>query len=283
MIFVTLMLPVEVRILPTYKVVADLGMLDTYAGLTMPLIASATATFLFRQFFLTIPDELAEAARIDGAGPLRFFWDVVRAAVDDQHRRAVRHPVHLRLEPVSVAAAGHHRRVDVHDGDRHQAHDRRRRRGDRMEPGHGHRDARDAAAGAGRDPDAEVVRQGPGGHGEIAMASVDRSATFARATASLEVIHGVDAEVADGEFIVHRRAVGLRQVDAAADGGGARDDHRAARSRSATAWSTTLEPKDRDIAMVFQNYALYPHMSVYDNMAYGLQDPRLAKADIDSA
>jgi sn-glycerol 3-phosphate transport system permease protein len=77
MIFITLMLPVEVRILPTYKVVSDLGMLDTYAGLTIPLIASATATFLFRQFFLTIPDELAEAARIDGAGPLRFLWDVV--------------------------------------------------------------------------------------------------------------------------------------------------------------------------------------------------------------
>ena len=77
MIFVTLMLPVEVRIIPTFKVVADLGMLDTYAGLTLPLIASATATFLFRQFFLTIPEELAEAARIDGAGPMRFFWDVV--------------------------------------------------------------------------------------------------------------------------------------------------------------------------------------------------------------
>jgi sn-glycerol 3-phosphate transport system permease protein len=77
MIFVTLMLPVEVRILPTYQVVADLGMLDSYAGLTIPLIASATATFLFRQFFLTIPDELAEAARIDGAGPLRFLIDVV--------------------------------------------------------------------------------------------------------------------------------------------------------------------------------------------------------------
>jgi len=71
------MVPVEVRIVPTYKVVSDLGMLDTYAGLTIPLIASATATFLFRQFFLTIPDELAEAARIDGAGPLRFFRDVV--------------------------------------------------------------------------------------------------------------------------------------------------------------------------------------------------------------
>jgi len=77
MIFVTLMLPVEVRILPTYKVVSDLGLLNTYAGLTVPLIASATATFLFRQFFLTVPDELVEAARIDGAGPMRFFWDVL--------------------------------------------------------------------------------------------------------------------------------------------------------------------------------------------------------------
>ena len=77
MIFITLMLPVEVRILPTYKVVSDLGMLDSYVGLTLPLIASATATFLFRQFFMTIPDELAEAARMDGAGPMRFFWDVV--------------------------------------------------------------------------------------------------------------------------------------------------------------------------------------------------------------
>jgi len=76
-IFVTLMLPVEVRILPTYKVVADLGLLNSYAGLTLPLIASATATFLFRQFFLTVPDELVEAARMDGAGPMRFFIDVL--------------------------------------------------------------------------------------------------------------------------------------------------------------------------------------------------------------
>lgn len=77
MIFVTLMLPVEVRIIPTFKVVSDLGMINSYVGLTLPLIASATATFLFRQFFLTVPEELAEAARIDGAGPMRFFWDVV--------------------------------------------------------------------------------------------------------------------------------------------------------------------------------------------------------------
>lgn len=77
MVFVTLMLPVEVRIAPTYAVVADLGMLNSFAGLTVPLIASATATFLFRQFFMTVPDELVEAARVDGAGPMRFFFDVL--------------------------------------------------------------------------------------------------------------------------------------------------------------------------------------------------------------
>ena len=77
LIFITLMLPVEVRISPTYEVVSNLGMLNTYAGLTVPLIASATATFLLRQFFLTVPDELVEAARMDGAGPMRFFKDIL--------------------------------------------------------------------------------------------------------------------------------------------------------------------------------------------------------------
>ena len=108
MIFVTLMLPVEVRIGPTYKVVSDLGMLNTYAGLTVPLIASATATFLFRQFFLTVPDELVEAARMDGAGPDALLQGRAAAAVEDLDRRAVRDPVHLRLEPVPLAAAGDH-------------------------------------------------------------------------------------------------------------------------------------------------------------------------------
>ncbi|MCS3432807.1 sn-glycerol-3-phosphate ABC transporter permease UgpE [Klebsiella sp. BIGb0407] len=77
MIFITLMLPVEVRIFPTVDVVANLNMIDSYAGLTLPLMASATATFLFRQFFMTLPDELIEAARIDGASPMRFFVDIV--------------------------------------------------------------------------------------------------------------------------------------------------------------------------------------------------------------
>ena len=77
LIFITLMLPVEVRILPTFEVVANLGMLNSYWGLSIPLIASATATFMFRQVFLTIPDEMLESARIDGAKPLRFFWDIL--------------------------------------------------------------------------------------------------------------------------------------------------------------------------------------------------------------
>jgi sn-glycerol 3-phosphate transport system permease protein len=74
MIFLTLMLPIPVRILPTYEVVGTLGWLDSYAGLTVPLMASATATFLFRQFYLTIPNELCEAAQLDGCGPARFLW-----------------------------------------------------------------------------------------------------------------------------------------------------------------------------------------------------------------
>ena len=77
MIFMTLMLPVEVRIVPTYNIVVNLGMLNSFSGLTLPLIASATATFMFRQFFMTIPKQYAEAASIDGAGPIRFFIDVV--------------------------------------------------------------------------------------------------------------------------------------------------------------------------------------------------------------
>ncbi len=77
MIFVTLMLPVEVRILPTFEIAAKLGILNSYVGLTVPLIASATATFFFRQFFMTIPNELLEAARVDGAGPIRFFFDIL--------------------------------------------------------------------------------------------------------------------------------------------------------------------------------------------------------------
>ena len=77
MIFITLMLPVEVRIIPTFKVISDLGLVNTFGGLTVPLIASATATLIFRQFFLSVPDEMVDAAKVDGAGPLRFFWNIL--------------------------------------------------------------------------------------------------------------------------------------------------------------------------------------------------------------
>lgn len=77
LIFITLLLPVEVRFYPTYQVTAQLGLLDGYSGLVLPLIASATATFLFRQFFMTLPIELMDAARMDGVGPLQFLWEIV--------------------------------------------------------------------------------------------------------------------------------------------------------------------------------------------------------------
>jgi len=76
-IFATMMLPVEVRIVPTFQVVASFGLLNSFSGLTLPLLASATGTFLFRQFFKTIPKELVDAAKLDGAGPIRFFFDIV--------------------------------------------------------------------------------------------------------------------------------------------------------------------------------------------------------------
>ena len=284
-IFVTLMLPVEVRILPTYEVVADLGMLNTYTGLTVPLIASATATFLFRQFFLTVPDELVEAARMDGAGPMRFFKDML-LPLSRQHGRPVRDPVHLRLEPVSLAAAGDHRRGHVPGGHRHQADD------------HGGDAATEwnvvmATAMLALIPPALVVmlmqrlvRQGPGRHREVGHEASTEQSSMARnfdyatsqelrqALRPVEVIKGVNAEMADGEIMVIvgpsgcgkstllRMVAGLEKITGA-------------RSASAGAWSTTLEPTERDIAMVFQNYALYPHMTVYDNMAYGLKNAKV--------
>jgi sn-glycerol 3-phosphate transport system permease protein len=77
MIFVTLMLPIPVRIMSTFEVMTQLGWVNTYWGLTVPLMASATGTFLFRQFYLTVPDSLAEAAQLDGAGPMRFLWSIL--------------------------------------------------------------------------------------------------------------------------------------------------------------------------------------------------------------
>ncbi len=128
MIFITLMLPVEVRIFPTVEVIANLKMLDSYAGLTLPLMASATATFLFRQFFMTLPDELVEAARIDGASPMRFFCDIVFSALQNQSGGAVCDHLYLRLEPVFVAVVDYYRCGSRHHRGRDQRDDRYRRR-----------------------------------------------------------------------------------------------------------------------------------------------------------
>ena len=123
-IFITLMLPVEVRIIPTYTVMSNLNLINTFPGLTVPLIASATATLLFRQTFLAVPDELFEAARMDGAGPWRFLKDILLPRVGSQHRRAVRHSVRLRLEPVSLASAGGDQPEARHHRHRHRQDDR---------------------------------------------------------------------------------------------------------------------------------------------------------------
>ena len=126
------MLPVEVRIFPTVQVVSSMHLSNTYAGLTLPLIASATATFLFRQFFMTLPDELMEAARIDGAGAAALLLGRRAAALEDEHRGALRDHVHLRLESVSVADPDHEPAVAEDGGGRHQEHDRVRRHRHRM-------------------------------------------------------------------------------------------------------------------------------------------------------
>ncbi len=138
LIFITLMLPVEVRIFPTVEVIANLNLLDSYAGLTLPLMASATATFLFRQFFMTLPDELMEAARIDGAGPMRFFRDIV-LPLSKTNLAALFvitfiYGWNQYLWPLLIIQ----RRLDGHRGGGHQEHDRHFRRTHHpLEPGDG--------------------------------------------------------------------------------------------------------------------------------------------------
>ena len=168
LIFITLMLPVEVRISPTYEVMADLHLLDSWGGLILPVIASATATFLFRQFFLTVPDELTEAARMDGAGEFYTFNKIVLPIMKPALAvQAIFSFVASWLEPVPVAAACDHVRGHVPDRDRHQAHDRRRRLRQRMEPHHGDGHACNDPARHRGDRHAALVRQGPRRHGKV--------------------------------------------------------------------------------------------------------------------
>ena len=279
-IFITLMLPVEVRIYPTYKIVADLHMLDSYAGLALPLIASATATLLFRQFFMTVPDELLEASRIDGAGPLALLLGYAAAAVAHQHGGAVRDPLHPRLESISLAAADHHARRHADDPGRHPQDDHHHRRADRMAGGDGDRRAGHAAAGVRRRRHAEIVRARARGDGKVdLMANVTLRNVRKTYPGGFEAIKGVNVDVADGQFCVLvgpsgcgkstllRMVAGLETVSGGEIDIGGRVVNQ-------------IEPADRDIAMVFQNYALYPHMSVFNNMAYGLRNRGMKEAEV---
>ena len=167
MIFITLMLPVEVRILPTYKVMVDLGLIDTYAGLILPLIASATATLLFRQFFMTIPNELLEAARVDGAGPWRFFKDIL-LPLSATNIAALFVILFIYgwtqyLWPLLVTNSNAMNTIVI----ALQQDDLLRRRRHALEPRHGHLRPRHPAAGPRRRADAALVREGPGGEREV--------------------------------------------------------------------------------------------------------------------
>ncbi len=228
MIFITLMLPVEVRIFPTVEVIANLQMLDSYAGLTLPLMASATATFLFRQFFMTLPDELVEAARIDGASPMRFFCDIVfplsKTNLAALFVITFIYGWNQYLWPLLII-------TDV--------------------------DLGTTVAG--------IKGMIATGEGTTEWNSV--------------IIKPLTLDVADGEFIVMvgpsgcgkstllRMVAGLERVT---EGDIWINDQRV----------TEMEPKDRGIAMVFQNYALYPHMSVEENMAWGLKIRGMGKQQI---
>ena len=258
LIFITLMLPVEVRILPTYKVLADLNMLNTYAGLTVPLIASATATFLFRQFFLSVPDELVEAARIDGAGPMRFFKDILvplsQTSIAALFVIQFIYGWNQYLWPLLATTTEDMYPVVI---------------GIKRMIASG-----DAAVDWNLVMATAILALIP-----PAVVVVLMQRWFVKGPKANQVIHGVSAEVEAGEFIVIvgpsgcgkstllRMVAGLEEVSAGdiAIGNKVVND---------------VEPAKRDIAMVFQNYALYPHMRVFDNMAYGLRIAGVGKDEI---
>ena len=161
------MLPVEVRIYPTYKIVADLGLLDTYTGLIMPLIASATGTLLFRQFFMTIPDELLEASKIDGAGAFRFFKDtLLPLSITTIAALFVIQFIYgwnQYLWPLLITTKSSMQTIVIGIKKMITTHGR----ADRMADRHDDRGARHAAAGAGGDLHAEALREGPRRNGEV--------------------------------------------------------------------------------------------------------------------
>ena len=266
-IFLTLMLPVEPRVIPTYAVMGQLGLINSMGGLILPLIASATATLLFRQVFGAVPDELVEAARMDGAGPLRFLRDILlpvsAANVAALFVILFVYGWNQYLWPLVVAAdpkldtvvIGIVKMIGTETGDG-------------LEPGDGDGGAGVGGAGGRGGADAAVVRQRTGGGGQV-MATLALEG-LRKSFGAVDILKGVDLTLADGEMLAIVGASGcgkstlLRLV---------------AGLETATSGQISIDGRDvtgedpsrRDIAMVFQNYALYPHMSVFDNMAYGLR------------
>ena len=160
MTMVTQMLPLPVRILPTYEMMASFHWINSYSALMFPFFASTTGILLFRQFFLTVPRDMTDAARMDGAGPLRYFLDILVPALAHQHRCAVRHRVHLHVEPVPVAPHRDQHRGHAGGADRDQDADRHGSDFPGVERHHGRHDHRDAAPARGADGVSQELRGG---------------------------------------------------------------------------------------------------------------------------
>ena len=300
-IFITLMLPVEVRIYPTYKIAADLNLLDTYAGLTLPLVASATATLLFRQFFMTVPDELVEASRIDGAGPFRFFFDTLlplsRTNMAALFVILFIYGWNQYLWPLLITTRDDMQTIVIGIKKMIVTSDALTEwqlvmatamlamlppvRGDLMQKlfvraGRDGEVTRIAGA-AGRRPSGESrrLRDWYRWWHEVTLKDVKK--VYA---GGVEAVKGVTFDVPDGHFCVLVGPSGcgkstlLRMIAGV-------ETITSGEIRIGERVVNDIEPSERDIAMVFQNYALYPHMRVYDNMAYGLRNRKMPKAEID--
>ena len=278
-IFITLMLPVEVRIYPTYKVVADLKLLDTYAGLILPLIASATGTLLFRQFFMTVPDELLEASRFDRAGPFRFFWDtLLPLSVTTIAALFVIQFIYgwnQYLWPLLITTKNSMQTIVIGIKKMLVTTDELAE----------WQFAMATAVLAMLPPVAVVIFMqrlscAAWSRRKSEMANVTLRNVRKTYAGGFEAIKGIDFEVGDGQFYVLvgpsgcgkstllRMVAGLETITGGEIDIGGRVVNQ-------------IEPADRDIAMVFQNYALYPHMTVYNNMAYGLRNRRMRRPDQD--
>ena len=252
-------------------------------GPDVPLIASATATLLFRQFFMTIPDELVEASKIDGAGPDPLLHRYRVLPLSSRTNIAALFVIlfiygwNQYLWPLLITKSeGHMETIVIGIKKMIVTSDAQTD----WQIGHGDGDAGDAAARRRRPADAALVRQGPRREREMklrSMAEVNpqrRRSARAFGDVARDPRRRLRPSPTASSWCI-ARALGLREIDAAAHRRGARGTQTSGDIEiGGTASSTTVEPKDRNIAMVFQNYALYPHMSVYDNMAYGLRSAR---------